>query len=134
MEITLNEKHNNKKIEGKQEQEEKTQTLEVEYEVFENIIRSLMIEERKKKKDIKKKTKEIKRLKNEMKNTMKMVDGMKDECNKKVRENGIKIEQVKTTVAEAEACIEMVKKEEHDKVTENKQHENVINATKLNHN
>ena len=51
-----------------------------------------------------------------MENTMKMVDGMKDECDKKVRENDIKIEKAKTTVAEAEAYTEMVKKEECYKV------------------
>ena len=38
------------------------------------------------------------------------------------------------TASEAEAHTEIVKKEEHDKVTERKQHENTINAITLNYN
>ena len=105
----------------------------MENEVFENTIRILVIEERENKKDVKKKTKEIKRLKNDMENAMKMVEGMKDEYNKKLRENDVKIEQAKMTVSGADAYNEMVKKEEHDKVTESKQHENEINAINLNY-
>ena len=75
---------------------------------------------------------EIKRLKDEMENTNKIVDGMKDECNKKVRENETKINQAKKTAAEAEACDEIVKKEERGKVTERKQHKNEINEMKIN--
>ena len=63
-----------------------------------------MIEEREKKKNVKRKYKKIKRLKDEIKNTMKMVDGMKDEHNEKVKEKYAKIEQAKMTVAKAEAC------------------------------
>ena len=74
------------------------------------------------------------RLKDKMENTNKMVDGMNNERNKKIRENDTKIEQANVTIADAEACAEMVKKDEHDKVTERKQHENEINAIKLNHN
>ena len=60
-----------------------------------------MIEERKKKKDIKNKTKEINQLKDEIKHAMKMVDGMKEKHNEKVRENDIEIEQANATVAES---------------------------------
>ena len=110
MEIITNENYNKKGKEGKQEQEEKIQTLEVENEAFENTIRSLVTKERKKKKDVKKKTKEIKKLKDENKHAMQMVDGMKDRCYEKAREKDVEIEKAKTIVAGAEAHTEMVKK------------------------
>ena len=36
------------------------------------------------------------------------------------------------TVSKMEACTEMAKKDEHEKVTERKQHENAINTMKAN--
>ena len=50
----------------------------MENEVFEKIIRSFVIEEGKKKKDIKK-------LKEENAKTKQMVDGMKDRCEEKLK-------------------------------------------------
>ena len=98
------------------------------------MIRSLVIEKRKKKKekDVKKKTKEIKKLKDE-KHAMQMVDGVKDRHDEKVRENNVELEQVKTTVAEEEACTEMVNKEECDKATEKEKCKNRINMMKVNY-
>ena len=58
---------------------------------------------------------------------------MKDGHNQTAKENYIDIEQDKTAVAEAEACTEMVKKEEHNKVIESKKHENKIKKIKLNY-
>ena len=46
-----------------------------------------MIEGRKKKKGIKKKTKEIQKLKDKNEQTMQMVDGMKDRYEEEAREN-----------------------------------------------
>ena len=45
------------------------------------------------------------------KKTMQTVDSVKDRHDEKVRENEIELENAKTTVYEAEACIEMVTKE-----------------------
>ena len=46
--MIINEKHNNKGKEVKQEHEEKIKVLEVENEVFERIIWSLAIEKKRK--------------------------------------------------------------------------------------
>ena len=56
---------------------------------------SLIIEDSKKKNDIKKKKKDIKKLKEENTKTMQMVDGVKDRHEEKVRANEIEPENKK---------------------------------------
>ena len=87
-------------------------------EVFEKIIRSLAIEDSKKKKDIKKKKNDIKKLNEENAKMMQMVDGMKDRHEEKLKANEIDPENAKITVAETESCTEMATKEEHNKEIE----------------
>ena len=91
--------------------------LEVEIEAFETIIWILVIKESKKKKDVKKKVKEIKQLNNKNERTRQMLDDMKHEHEHEeaARKNDIELEKASTTVSEIEVCIEMVKKEEHNK-------------------
>ena len=61
----------------------------MENEAFDGTVWSLVIEERKK--DIKKKTKEIQKLKDKNEQTMKMVDGMKDRHEEKSRAKAIEL-------------------------------------------
>ena len=93
-----------------------------------------MIEEWKKKKCSKKKTKDIKKLRDKNEHAMQMVDGIKDTCDEKVRENDVDLKKTKITVAEAEACTEIVTKENHNKEIECVKYENRINTMKINHN
>ena len=57
---------------------------------------------------------------------------MKDRCEEKVRANENELENSKTTVAESEACTEIVTKEECNKEAEQEKYEIIINAIKMN--
>ena len=83
-------------------------------------MRILVIEERKRKEDSKKKAKETKQLNNKKVQIRKMVEDMKYEYEETARENEIDLEKANTTVAEAEIYTEMVKKKEHSKELEQK--------------
>ena len=65
----------------------------MENEAFEKIIRSLVIEESKKKKDVKKKTKKIKQLKNKNEQARKMVDDVKHRHEEAARANEIELKK-----------------------------------------
>ena len=72
----------------------------------------MVIEESKKKKDVKNNKKDVKKLNEENAKPMQMVDGMKYRCEEKVRANEMELENAKITLAGAEVCTEMVTKEE----------------------
>ena len=90
-------------------------------------MRNCAIGENKKKKDVKK-------LNEDNASMKQMVDGVTTAHEEKLKLNEIEFENFKIRAAEAEACAEIVMKDEHNKEIEREKYQNSINKLKINHN